>query len=85
MSAVELIEGVDNLRVLDEALHRRTIAVISHPDAGKSTLTEALLLHAHAIGEAGAIHGKAGRRATVSDWMAMEKERGISISSAAAL
>ena len=83
MSAVELTEGVDNLRVLDEALHRRTIAVISHPDAGKSTLTEALLLHAHAIGEAGAIHGKAGRRATVSDWMAMEKERGISISSAA--
>ncbi len=83
MSAVETRDGVDNLRVLDEALKRRTIAVISHPDAGKSTLTEALLLHAHAIGEAGATHGKAGRRATVSDWMTMEKERGISISSAA--
>jgi len=83
MSTVHLKDGVDNLRVLDEAVHRRTIAVISHPDAGKSTLTEALLLHAHAIGEAGATHGKAGRRATVSDWMAMEKEFGISISSAA--
>ena len=62
---------------------RRTFAVISHPDAGKSTLTEALLLHARAIGQAGAVHGKAGRRATVSDWMEMEKDRGISISSSA--
>ena len=62
---------------------RRTFAVISHPDAGKSTLTEALLLHARAIGQAGAVHGKAGRRATVSDWMEMERDRGISISSSA--
>jgi peptide chain release factor 3 len=69
--------------VTAEAGRRRTIAVISHPDAGKSTLTEALLLHGHAIGRAGATHGKAGRRATVSDWMAMEQERGISVSSAA--
>ena len=60
-----------------EASKRRTFAVISHPDAGKSTLTEALSLHAHAISEAGAIHGKAGRRGTVSDWMDMEKARGI--------
>lgn len=65
------------------AAQRRTFAVISHPDAGKSTITEALLLHAHAIGEAGAVHGKAGRRATVSDWMEMERDRGISISSSA--
>ena len=57
--------------------------MISHPDAGKSTLTEALVLHAKAITEAGAIHGKAGRRATVSDWMEMEKARGISITSTA--
>ena len=57
--------------------------MISHPDAGKSTLTEALVLHANAITEAGAIHGKAGRRATVSDWMEMEKARGISITSTA--
>jgi peptide chain release factor 3 len=66
-----------------EAARRRTFAVISHPDAGKSTLTEALALHAQVITEAGAVHGKAGRRSTVSDWMEMEKARGISITSAA--
>ncbi len=66
-----------------EAARRRTFAVISHPDAGKSTLTEALALHARVIQEAGAIHGKAGRKSTISDWMDMEKARGISISSAA--
>ncbi|MCM1013956.1 peptide chain release factor 3 [Brevibacterium sp. XM4083] len=66
-----------------QAARRRTFAVISHPDAGKSTTTEALALHAKAIGQAGATHGKAGRRATVSDWMQMEQDRGISISSAA--
>ncbi|QGU06807.1 Peptide chain release factor 3 [Corynebacterium occultum] len=66
-----------------EASRRRTFAVIAHPDAGKSTLTEALALHAHIISEAGATHGKAGRKATVSDWMDMEKDRGISIASSA--
>ncbi|MGY1773943.1 peptide chain release factor 3 [Blastococcus sp. SYSU D00813] len=66
-----------------EAGRRRTFAVISHPDAGKSTLTEALALHARVIGQAGAVHGKAGRRGTVSDWMDMERDRGISITSAA--
>ncbi|MDX1874551.1 peptide chain release factor 3 [Mycolicibacterium sp. 120266] len=70
-------------RVAAEAARRRTFAVISHPDAGKSTLTEALALHARVITEAGAIHGKAGRRSTVSDWMDMEKARGISITSTA--
>ena len=69
--------------VLAEARRRRTFAVISHPDAGKSTLTEALLLHAQAITTAGAVHGKAGRRGTVSDWMTMEQERGISVTSTA--
>ncbi len=64
-------------------LPRRTFAVISHPDAGKSTLTEAMALHARVISEAGAVHGKAGRRGTVSDWMEMERARGISITSAA--
>jgi len=68
--------------VLREAGRRRTFAVISHPDAGKSTLTEALALHAAAINTAGAVHGKAGRRGVTSDWMAMEKDRGISITSA---
>ena len=70
-------------RIAAEAKRRRTFAVISHPDAGKSTLTEALALHARVITEAGAIHGKAGRRSTVSDWMEMEKARGISITSTA--
>jgi peptide chain release factor 3 len=75
--------GVPTTEIVAEARRRRTFAVISHPDAGKSTLTEALLLHAHAITTAGATHGKAGRRGTVSDWMAMEQARGISVTSAA--
>ena len=70
-------------RVAAEAARRRTFAVISHPDAGKSTLTEALVLHARIITEAGAMHSKAGRRTTVSDWMEMEQARGISITSTA--
>ena len=66
-----------------DARRRRTFSVLRHPDAGKSPLTEALVLHAKAITEAGAIHGKAGRKSTVSDWMEMEKARGISITSTA--
>ncbi|MEU8109945.1 peptide chain release factor 3 [Nonomuraea muscovyensis] len=66
-----------------EGARRRTFAVISHPDAGKSTMTEALALHASAISEAGAVHGKAGRRGVTSDWMELERSRGISITSAA--
>ena len=69
--------------VREHAARRRTFAVISHPDAGKSTLTEALALHARVISEAGAVHGKAGRRGVTSDWMAMERQRGISVTSAA--
>ena len=72
-----------NSPLSSEAARRRTFAVIAHPDAGISTLTEALALHAHVIAEAGAVHGKAGRKATVSDWMEMEKDRGISIASSA--
>jgi len=77
-------DGADHhgAAVAEEAARRRTFAVISHPDAGKSTLTEALALHARAIGEAGAVHGKGNRRGVVSDWMEMEKDRGISITSA---
>lgn len=82
-SGVSTATGPRHDRIAAEARRRRTFAVISHPDAGKSTLTEALVLHAKAITEAGAIHGKAGRRATVSDWMEMEKARGISITSTA--
>ncbi|MBO0609135.1 peptide chain release factor 3 [Myceligenerans salitolerans] len=66
-----------------EAARRRSIAVISHPDAGKSTLTEALALHTRAIETAGAVHGKGNRAGVVSDWMEMERKRGISITSAA--
>ena len=69
--------------VVSEASRRRTFAVIAHPDAGKSTLTEALALHAHVINEAGAVHGKGNRKSTVSDWMDMEKDRGISVASSA--
>ncbi|RPF22644.1 peptide chain release factor 3 [Myceligenerans xiligouense] len=68
---------------LHEAARRRSIAVISHPDAGKSTLTEALALHTRAIATAGAVHGKGDRAGVVSDWMEMEQKRGISITSAA--
>jgi peptide chain release factor 3 len=69
--------------VPQQARRRRTFAIISHPDAGKSTLTEALALHAQVISEAGAVHGKGNRKATVSDWLDMEKTRGISITSTA--
>ncbi|WP_245556892.1 peptide chain release factor 3 [Jongsikchunia kroppenstedtii] len=69
--------------VAREVSRRRTFAIISHPDAGKSTMTEALALHARMISEAGAVHGKGSRRSTVSDWMEMEKARGISVSSTA--
>jgi peptide chain release factor 3 len=68
--------------VVAEARRRRTFAVISHPDAGKSTLTEALALYAERIDSAGAVHGKSGRRGVTSDWMEMERKRGISITSA---
>jgi len=64
-----------------EAARRRTFAVISHPDAGKSTLTEALAVQAAAISTAGAVHGKGDRAGVTSDWMEMERSRGISITS----
>ncbi|MBC7397368.1 MAG: peptide chain release factor 3 [Bdellovibrionales bacterium] len=59
---------------------RRTFAIISHPDAGKTTLTEKLLLYGGAIHLAGAVRAKASQRHTTSDWMEIEKQRGISIS-----
>jgi len=60
---------------------RRTFAVISHPDAGKTTLTEKLLLYGNAIELAGNVRARKNQRATTSDWMEMERERGISITS----
>jgi len=66
-----------------EVARRRTFAIISHPDAGKTTLTEKLLLYAGAIELAGAVRGRNDRRKAKSDWMEMEQQRGISITSAA--
>ncbi len=69
---------------IEEAVSkRRTFAIISHPDAGKTTLTEKLLLYSGAILTAGMVKGRKGRKAAASDWMAMEQERGISITSSA--
>ncbi|MGB7441309.1 MAG: peptide chain release factor 3 [Coleofasciculaceae cyanobacterium] len=61
--------------------HRRNFAIISHPDAGKTTLTEKLLLYGGAIHEAGAVKARRDQRKATSDWMAMEQQRGISITS----
>ncbi len=61
--------------------NRRTFAIISHPDAGKTTLTEKLLLYGNAIEMAGNVRARRNQRATTSDWMEMERERGISITS----
>jgi peptide chain release factor 3 len=66
-----------------EVGRRRTFAIISHPDAGKTTLTEKLLLYAGAIELAGAVRGRKARKHATSDWMALEQERGISITAAA--
>src|ERR687896_2130069 len=63
----------------DEVARRRTFAIISHPDAGKTTLTEKLLLFGGAIQLAGQVKAKRDRRSTRSDWMAIERERGISV------
>ena len=67
--------------ITDEIRKRRTFAIISHPDAGKTTLTEKFLLYGGAINMAGSVKGKATARHAVSDWMEIEKERGISVTS----
>ena len=66
-----------------EIQRRRTFAIISHPDAGKTTLTEKFLLYGGAIAMAGAVKGKKAARHAVSDWMEIEKQRGISVTSSA--
>ncbi len=60
---------------------RRNFAIISHPDAGKTTLTEKLLLYGGAIQQAGAVKARGEQRKVTSDWMELEKQRGISITS----
>jgi peptide chain release factor 3 len=69
------------LRPSAEAARRRTFAIISHPDAGKTTLTEKFLLYGGAVQEAGAVKARGERRRVTSDWMALEQKRGISITS----
>lgn len=64
-----------------EIARRRTFAIISHPDAGKTTLTEKLLLYGGAVHLAGSVTARKSQRATTSDWMELEKQRGISVSS----
>src|SRR4051812_48852162 len=71
----------DQSRLAQEIARRRSFAIISHPDAGKTTLTEKLLLYGGALQLAGAVKAKRGRASAVSDWMDMERERGISITS----
>ena len=68
-------------QIEDARLHRRTFAIISHPDAGKTTLTEKLLLFGGSIEVAGAVRGRKSQRSARSDWMDLEKQRGISVSS----
>jgi small GTP-binding protein len=67
--------------VQTEHQRRRTFAIISHPDAGKTTLTEKLLLYGGAIHSAGTVKSRKSKRSATSDWMEMEKQRGISITS----
>lgn len=72
---------IQHTNTVDEVNRRRTFAIISHPDAGKTTLTEKLLLFGGCLEVAGAVRGKKSQRAATSDWMELEKQRGISVSS----
>ncbi|MCL6415998.1 peptide chain release factor 3 [Aestuariirhabdus sp. Z084] len=72
---------MSNTSILNDVARRRTFAIISHPDAGKTTITEKLLLLGQAIQVAGSVKGKKGDKAATSDWMTMEQQRGISITS----
>jgi len=86
VNSTEFPEQVDHSAQSElerEVARRRTFAIISHPDAGKTTLTEKLLLYAGAIELAGAVRGRKARKHATSDWMALEQERGISITAAA--
>ncbi len=67
----------------EQISNRRTFAIISHPDAGKTTLTEKLLLYSGKLRTAGMVRGRKGRKLAASDWMSMEQERGISITASA--
>lgn len=79
MQSVSHANSLDQLHY--EVSRRRTFAIISHPDAGKTTLTEKLLLYSGAVSQAGAVRARKNQRSATSDWMAMEQQRGISITS----
>ncbi|MGX5913551.1 peptide chain release factor 3 [Aliidiomarina sp. Khilg15.8] len=70
---------MSNQELANEIAMRRTFAIISHPDAGKTTITEKVLLHGHLLQKAGTVKGKKSGQHAKSDWMEMEKERGISV------
>ena len=72
---------INNNEILDAVNKRRYFAIISHPAAGKTTLTEKLLLYGGAIQQAGAVKARGNQRKATSDWMELEKQRGISITS----
>jgi len=72
---------VNESEIVNEIKRRRTFAIISHPDAGKTTLTEKLLLFGGAIQMAGAVKGRKATRHATSDWMRLEQQRGISVTS----
>ena len=78
----DLVSGEDlEKKLRKEVTSRRNFAIISHPDAGKTTLTEKLLLYGGAIQQAGAVKARGEQRKVTSDWMELEKQRGISITS----
>ena len=79
----EQTHTAEQARLHSEIQRRRTFAIISHPDAGKTTITEKLLLYGGAIQQAGSVTAHAGTAHTKSDWMSIEQQRGISISSSA--
>ena len=70
-----------NYSTVEEIKRRRTFAIISHPDAGKTTITEKLLLYGGAIHQAGSVKARKAARHATSDWMEIEKKRGISVTS----
>lgn len=73
--------ALENVNTTQEIQRRRTFAIISHPDAGKTTLTEKFLLYGGAIREAGSVKSRRSQKHAVSDWMEIEKQRGISVTS----
>jgi peptide chain release factor 3 len=75
------MDAVDRRGLAREIARRRTFAIISHPDAGKTTLTEKLLLYGGAVREAGAVRAQKAARHATSDWLELERQRGISVSS----